>query len=141
MCQANPDLHLTCIDPWDNYHFRYPQEKQDKIYRQAVRRLSPFNVTILRKSSMEGLAHFEDESIDFVFIDGNHKFDWVMMDIIEWSKKVKEHGIIAVHDYYHFGWSGVVHAVNAYTQCHHIDPWYVTKEREPTAIWVKKNDP
>ena len=138
LCKQNPDLHLTCVDPWDNYHFRYPQEKQDKIHDIAAKRLKPYNVTILRKSSVEGLAHFKDESIDFVFVDGNHKFDYVMTDIIEWSKKVKTGGIVAVHDYYHFGWAGVVMAVDAYTRAHHIDPWYTTKEREPTAVWVKR---
>jgi hypothetical protein len=31
----------------------------------------------------------------------------------------------------------VVDAVNAYIHAKHIDPWYVTKEVEPTAYWVK----
>lgn len=137
LLQANPNLHLTCIDPWSPYHFRYPKEKQDALYEKTCRRLKNANATILRKYSMEALADFEDESLDFAFIDGNHKFDYVMMDIIEWSKKLKQYGIMAVHDYYHFGWAGVVQAVNAYTSSHHIDPWYVTKEREPTAVWVK----
>ena len=141
LCEKNPDLHLTCIDPWDNYHPRYPQEKQDKIYNKAIQNLSSFidegRITILRKSSMDALADFQDESLDFIFIDGNHNFDFVMMDIICWAKKIKVNGIIAVHDYYSFTWAGIVKAVDAYTHCHHIDPWYTTKELEPTAFWVK----
>jgi predicted O-methyltransferase YrrM len=133
----NPNLHLTCVDPWSNYHFRYPQDKQDALYAKTVRRLANYNVTILRKYSMDAVKDFEDESIDFVFIDGNHRFDFAMMDIIEWTKKVKQYGIVMVHDYYHFGWAGVVQAVDAYTSAHHIDPWYVTKEREPTAVFIK----
>ena len=36
----------------------------------------------------------------FVYIDGNHKFDFICPDIIYWSKKVKHGGIVAVHDFY-----------------------------------------
>ena len=141
LCTSNPNLHLTCVDPWDNYHFRYPQEKQDAIFKTAIERLTPFidegRVSILRKSSMDALDDFEDESLDFTFIDGNHTFDFAMMDIICWSKKIKINGIVAVHDYYNFTWAGIVKAVDAYTHCHNINPWYTTKELEPTAIWVK----
>ena len=31
----------------------------------------------------------------------------------------------------------VVQAVDAYTHCHSIRPWYVTREKEPCAFWVK----
>jgi hypothetical protein len=27
-------------------------------------------------------------------------------------------------------------AVDAYTKCHRIDPWFTTKNLEPTAFWV-----
>ena len=142
LCRRNPNLHLTCVDPWSSYRPRaeFRQERQDAKYAGVVERLALFNVTILRKSSVEGLSHFNDESIDFVFIDGNHEFDYVMTDIIEWSKKVKIGGIVAVHDYYHFCWSGVVQSVNAYTRAHHIDPWYTTREEHPTAIWVRRDE-
>jgi hypothetical protein len=58
-----------------------------------------------------------------------------MLDIILWSKKVRKNGIIACHDCYG-GETGVEKAVEAYTHSHHIDPWYVTKELQPTAYWV-----
>lgn len=137
LCRNNPDLHLTCVDGWHPYDRKYNKERQDRIYGEAVENLSSYNVTILRKKSMDALNEFEDGSLDFVCIDGNHKFDYVCPDIIFWSQKVRKNGIVACHDYYGFGWSGVMKAVDAYTFCHHIDPWYVTKELEPTAFWVK----
>lgn len=136
LCEKNPALHLFCIDPWNNYTPKYPQAKQDIIYAEAVETLKPFNVTIIRKTSMDALPDIPDRALDFIFIDGNHEYDYIAPDIIYWSKKVKSGGIVSVHDYYHFHLSGVVEAVQGYTHCHRIDPWFVTKNLEPTAFWV-----
>lgn len=136
LCKKNPNLHLTCVDPWMAYS-RLKQDRQDAFFREAVENLKDHNVTILRKTSMDGLNKFKDGSLDFVYIDGNHEFDFACQDIICWSHKVKKGGVIAVHDYYHFYRAGVVQAVDAYTSAHKIDPWYVTREREPTAYWEK----
>ncbi len=48
---------------------------------------------------MDALADFEDESLDFVYIDGNHAAPWVDDDIREWSKKVRKGGVVSGHDY------------------------------------------
>lgn len=136
LCKVNPKLHLTCVDPWKAYS-GLRQDKQDEYYKQAIERLTPLNISILRKFSMDALANFEAGSLDFVFIDGNHTYDFAALDIIYWSYKIRKGGIMAVHDYYPFRWAGVVQAVNAYTSAHAIIPWYITREREPTAFWVK----
>ena len=46
-------------------------------------------------------------------------------------------GLVLVHDYCAFGMSGVIPAVDAYTHCHKIDPWFVTRDMEPTAFWQR----
>lgn len=135
LCQRNPKLHLTCVDPWAAYS-SWTQGIQDAYYARATSQLKDFNVTILRKTSMEAVEEFKDGSIDFVDIDGNHEFDHVMMDTIKWPRKVKRGGIVALHDFCHFYRGGVVAAVEAYTRCHHIDPWFLTREPAPTAFWV-----
>jgi hypothetical protein len=84
---------------------------------------------------MDALSLFEDGSLDFVFIDGNHTFDFAMMDIICWPKKVKSGGLIMVHDFYPFDNCGVWNAVQAYSHSHNLH-CYTTKEHEPTAYWV-----
>ncbi len=137
LCKANPKLKLYCIDPWAAYG-RYTQEKQDSILELAKKNLDGYSASIIRKPSMEALADIEDESLDFCCIDGEHTFDYCCPDIIYWSKKVRTGGIITVHDYHYGRNVQVVEAVNAYTRAHHIDPWYVTKETQPTAYWVKQ---
>lgn len=137
LCKENPNLTLYCVDPWSGYSNKYTDEKQENIYQDALKNLEGLPVVIIRKSSIDALSDIADGSLDFIFIDGNHTYDYVAPDIIYWSKKVRSGGIVSVHDYYNFGMSGVVPAVNGYVLSHHIDPWYVTKELEPTAFWVK----
>ena len=137
LCKANPNIQLTCIDPWLAYS-RLTQKKQDMFLTQATKNLAAFNARILEKTSMDALKEFEDNSLDFAYIDGHHGFDFCCPDIIFWAQKVRKGGVIAVHDYYSFYQAGVVNAVDAYTRSHHIDPWYVTRDREPTAFWAKQ---
>lgn len=127
-CRTNPALSLTCIDPWKG-------RKHGRNFHIAAKNLKQFNVKIMRMTSMDALSDFEDCSLDFVHIDGNHEFDHCCSDIIFWSRKVKPGGVMLIHDYVTLPRGGVVEAVNAYTHCHHIDPWYVTTETLPTAFW------
>jgi predicted O-methyltransferase YrrM len=134
----NSRLHLTCIDPYDEYNSRRSQRNLDSNYETAVETLKPYNATIIRKTSLDVVDDFENRSIDFLYIDGNHEFDHVMQDMICWIPKVKESGIVAIHDYCVFWWSGVMTAVNAFVSAHHVDPWYVTADYKPTAFWEKR---
>jgi predicted O-methyltransferase YrrM len=134
-CKANPHLHLTCIDPYIAYHARPMQSRQDTVYAKTCKLLKPFNITLLRTKSMDAVNDFEDASLDFVYIDGDHCFDACMQDIIRWVPKVKLDGLVVVHDYCAFERGGVIKSIDAYTHCHRIDPWYVTRDHMPTAFW------
>lgn len=111
LCQTIPGLKLYCVDPIE----------RKGHYEKATERLSKYNARIIRKKSMDAIPVFDDDFFDFVFIDANHRFDFVMEDIIGWTRKVRKGGIISGHDYYHFNESGVVQAVNTYTQHHKIE--------------------
>lgn len=136
LCKDIPGLRLTLIDPWAP-DSKYPLERQEAFMQLAYERLAPYRVTFLRKTSMAALADVPDASLDFIFIDANHLFDFIMMDIICWVPKVKSGGIVSVHDY-HCGETGVTRAIEAYVGAHRIEPWYSTKEIESTAFWVNR---
>ena len=53
----------------------------------------------IRLASVEASKLYEDESLDFVFIDAAHDLVNVLRDIISWIPKVKKGGVIAGHDY------------------------------------------
>lgn len=136
-----PECNLTCVDLWSTYGFSHrTDESQLANFKAATERLKD-RATILRMVSMDALVQFEDSSLDFVFIDGDHTFDFCMMDIICYSRKVKTGGMVAVHDYLPMRRGGVMKAVEAYTHCHNIHPWFVTREHKyPTAFWVKEGE-
>ena len=137
-CSRNPQLHLTCIDPYRPYSARESAETQEAIYQEALVRLEPCNATIVRKASLDAVNDFEDGSLDFVSIDGDHFFDAVIQDLIYWVPKVRNGGLICVHDYTAAQGPHVIRAVDAYTHCHVIAPWYATTDCTPTAFWERK---
>lgn len=70
-------------------------------------------VTPIKGSSLDIVSQFEDESIDFIFIDAAHDYDNVLADITAWYPKLKPGGMIAGDDYSVY-WNGVIKAVNKY---------------------------
>ena len=142
LCNNNPDLHLICVDPWVEYPGYIRAVSAEKFgwqKQEAVKRLAPYNVDIWEQFSMDAVRNVAMNSLDFVYIDGNHAFDWVMQDIIEWSKRVRPGGIVSGHDYYRFRGAGVVDAVNAYVYAHGIKEWFLTNESKAKSFfWVKR---
>ena len=136
-CKYIPGFHLTGIDPYIVYGHRRSQTKQDSIHDEARKKLEAYGGKLLRMKSSDAAGLFENNSLDMVHIDGNHEFDFAAMDIIQYVPKVKKGGLIIIHDYCNFQWSGVTQAVDGYTHCHDIRPWYVTKGREPTVFWQR----
>ena len=55
-------------------------------------------VEIIDNISVEAAKQFEDFSLDMVFIDANHAFEYVTADLHAWYGKVKQGGIICGHD-------------------------------------------
>ncbi|HUV42443.1 MAG TPA: class I SAM-dependent methyltransferase [Patescibacteria group bacterium] len=155
-CKAG--LKIYAIDYWTPYPgFDRVEdarvERQEYLYHRAWKLLSRYeNATVVRKTSMEALKNFENESLDFVYIDGNHILKYVAEDIDGWSKKVRKGGTIAGHDYIHpedfkkrkqpWAWENmqVKFAVDAYTQANRIKNWYVIgkdSDRCPSWFWIK----
>lgn len=148
LCEIIPNLELYCIDPWDTYAGNQRggrRADQYYNYQVALKKLSKYHVHFIRKVSMEAVLDFKRASLDFVFIDGNHNYEYVLEDITEWSKKVRKNGIVAGHDYYHFRGSGVVEAVDEYVAAHDIDLQLTKKNVKSSPLddknsswWFKK---
>lgn len=109
-----PGLTLLCVDTWED-----PSTKSAEVYKQAQERLQQYDLASIRKGDSVAIARtVGDESLDFVFIDGNHAYESVKADIAEWTPKVKKGGIVSGHDYYRTraGNIGVMKAVNEYAE-------------------------
>lgn len=145
-----PDLRLYAVDPYmqhsensekvANYLRVWDENYLQAVKKQAQKRLQGKNVVFIEKFSQDATHDIIDGSLDFVYIDGDHSYDFVMQDIILWSKKVHKGGIISGHDYYYNSnkvgrESKVTQAVNDYAQAHGIK-FYITSEGK----YVKKGD-
>lgn len=137
---AKAGLELSAIDPWRVYKdFIHPkgQDRLDFQFEHTQRVLAPFpNAKIIRKTSMEAVEDFKDESLDFVYIDGNHEFRYVAEDISEWAKKVRKGGIVSGHDYfYHKSGTGkdhwhVAYVLKAYIGAFGISRWFLLGSKD-----------
>ena len=94
---------LYCIDPWEmNYD---PTDctgdsgllEAEKAF-DARFKDNPLVMKIKQKSE-EAASMFHNESIDFIYIDGNHQYAFVKRDLELYVPKIKLRGIIAGHDY------------------------------------------
>ena len=135
LLKANPKLKLFCVDSWENYPgYKDFTHSLPKIGRMAKKNLAPFNAKLIKKFSMDALKDFEDESLDFVYIDAAHDFKNVAMDMAEWHKKVRKGGIVFGHDYLrkavHFDFN-VIDVVPAWCYAKGIQPWFILGSKGP----------
>jgi predicted O-methyltransferase YrrM len=56
-------------------------------------------IKFLRKYSDDAVSNIEDNSLDFVFIDGLHTFEQVTKDMTNYYPKLKDGGIFSGHDF------------------------------------------
>ncbi|MDA7543909.1 class I SAM-dependent methyltransferase [Acidimicrobiia bacterium] len=99
----------------------------DNLYKYVLEKVNDARFEIIRKKS--NLAHldFENNSIDAIYIDGNHSYEAVMQDIKYWSPKVKRGGLIIGDDYLSF--EGVEKAVkDSFSNFNEFgNTWFVEK--------------
>lgn len=151
-CQVG--LKMFAIDPWLAFkgqgRVQRIQENQDGHYAEACERLGEYDCSIIRATSMDAVQQFDNRSLDFVYIDGDHSLPHVVQDIWYWSQKVRLGGIVSGHDYYctpPWANNAIAHgepAVKACAQVLGIENFYVFggggkgDNRWPSWMWIKK---
>ena len=151
ICQAG--LKMYAIDPWQYYknYKRHPKESSmEEIYEEAKKRLAPYDCTLIRKTSMDALDDFQDNSLDFVYLDGNHSIRYIIEDIYEWYRKIRPGGAICGHDYellmnnpYGLMTCHVKHAVDLMTRIYNVNYYilgsnYGSRDKHRSWLWIKQ---
>ena len=125
LLQARPKLILYLIDPWtvpgkNSSYYKSGddnalknQKQHEKDYRTTMKKVkfAGSRAKILKMSSQQAAEMIKDKSLDFVFIDGDHSYAGVKLDIILWTSKIKKGGFMAGHDLNHPRLPGVSKAV------------------------------
>lgn len=102
---------LVLIDPWEllaeqsSEEWTHNRHKDHAFMRQMYDHVSSCyghlpNVSINKGFSAEVLSTFPDDYFDWVYIDGNHQYDFVRSDMAMSFKKVRPGGIIAGDDFF-----------------------------------------
>ena len=145
-CKAG--LTMYGIDPYVNYEdetyrpinmlsrIGIKTTTFDDVLKIAKERLDKYpNHTFIRKMSMDALANIPDRSLDFIYIDGNHSYGYVAMDLMKWVRKIKKGGILAGHDYYDRKGSRqqrfVGPAVDGFMKSYDVANWYILGRKHP----------
>jgi hypothetical protein len=109
---CDPCLFLYMVDPWaevtsgswsetDDALARFTQDQHDNAMKQTIEAVERFKDRheILRMTSLEAAGRFAAESVDWVFIDGDHSYQGCSADIDAWWPKIRKGGILSGHDY------------------------------------------
>lgn len=101
---------LYLIDPWRKLGYEYNDmlNTDDENYKDTIQNVKLYEnenrVIMIKSLSKQAANIFSDESLDFVYIDANHAYDFVKEDLELWWPKIKKGGYIAGHDYIDIDW-------------------------------------
>ena len=91
------------------------------VQERFARNIAVGSVKVLRAYSGDALASLPDNHLNWVYIDGNHLYEYVMADLRQALRCVRPGGLITGDDYGEGGWwqGGVKRAVDELVQTHH----------------------
>jgi len=114
---SNKNIKFYCVDTWKGspeHQKGQPYEDIDVIngvlYDVFLKNIQPVKnfITPIKEESVEAAKHFNDNSLDFVFLDADHSYEAVTKDLYTWFYKIKNGGVLSGHDWQ---WSSVQRAV------------------------------
>ena len=102
--------NLYMVDVWRGLGSEYIDASNHNMhtdaYAEAMNNIKGFEdrAVMIRAESKVAADMFADNSLDFVYIDANHAYDYVVEDIALWYPKVKNNGFVLGHDYIAMDW-------------------------------------
>lgn len=107
------------------------QAMMDEIHQSVAERfateIKEDKLEIIRNNSEDGFKDFENHTFDWVYIDGNHLYEFVKKDLYSSWDKVKIGGFLTGDDYGLVGWwdNGVTKAVDEFIEVNRASLGYV----------------
>lgn len=101
---SGKNIKLDCVDHWKGSKEQQNMDLKN-LYNDFLKNMAPVRHVInpIISDSIDASKLYQDESIDFVFIDASHELKDVKKDIISYLPKVKIGGILAGDDYPFYG--------------------------------------
>ena len=91
---------LYIIDPYERYeqYTCYPDKDFEKVYHAAQKKLASYENKIVWIKKHSNSAINDIPQADYIYIDGNHSYEYVLNDMQNYWPKIKNNGILAGHD-------------------------------------------
>lgn len=97
---------INSVDPYASYredNSTYDLDEQAKELKEAEAVFDAIcqrfpNIKKNKAHSLDFVSSVPDQSLDFVYIDGDHSYAAAKRDIVSWIPKVKVGGVICGHD-------------------------------------------
>ena len=111
----------TGVDPYlgtsqDPYYKRYWEKSEaEKVYESVNKLFAHYNHKLIRLKS-EAFFKKNHESFDLIFIDGDHRFEPALQDMVNSKKCLKKDGVIIIDDYANVDTPDVTRAVNRFVK-------------------------
>lgn len=114
---SGKDIKFDCIDPWTDGGVDLRDTEHQKLLgdvpllEQFKKNLGPVLhlVNPIQAMSLDAVSRYDDKTLNFIMIDGDHSYEPVRDDIAAYLPKMKPGAIMAGDDY---AWPGVKQAVN-----------------------------
>lgn len=119
---------LYGIDPWErqvriSYYRRWTDAQLAGLVKSVQERMRIFGDKweLLKMYSIQA-AEVLPDSLDFVYLDGDHSYENVKAEIVLYERKIRKGGLLCGHDY--FGKSNEVQlAVEDYRNSRDLQIW------------------
>jgi predicted O-methyltransferase YrrM len=109
------DPIVYCVDPWELPDHSGPEQYARELEKQGVAKNDLFSTwwSNMEQAGVQDIVQpcpgssdtwaelLRHQPIDMLFIDGDHSYNGVRNDILNWTPMLKDGGIIALHDFYY----------------------------------------
>lgn len=110
---AQTAVNVVCVDTFkatDNGQEQREEFTTLDAFKKATARFS--TVEIYPMTSEAADLALKRRTFDMVFLDAMHDYENVKADILRWYPRVRVGGVLALHDYGHWNYPGVMEAVH-----------------------------
>lgn len=127
---------IFAVDPWEDIYFDKNGKSIGILKKGSFEEFNSNLKEFICSGQLEVMKCKSDDFPDlgngfanFIFLDGDHRYEQVVKDIMLAEKVITRGGIIAGHDYTHSDWPGVKQAV---------DEFYPTAQKVDSIWWTVK---
>ena len=106
IARSGKRIRFFAVDHWqgspgETQHEQDADVREGRLYEMFLGNIAALSsyVEPIRDDTAASARHFEDGSVDFLYVDASHTYAGVLADLIAWFPKVKVGGLIAGDDW------------------------------------------